>query len=503
MTHRLSESVPVVSSEEARAYETRLLRGDERREWLAISAAGLGVAKAVLADSGEVGGFGSSVRILVIVGKGHNGADAMVAARELLRLIPGAKSEVCFVFGQRALRPLAQRAWRELAQLDPERVVLRQPGDAMGRYDLCLDGLFGFQFRPPLDRDTASFLAHVNRQEIRLRAAVDLPSGLDDASAFRADFTYATALVKHPVLSLPNAGRVRLIDLGWPMEAEGTVAGPRVLRPDILSPLAQLRPAAVDKRSFGHLGLVGGSLQYPGAVLIAVRSALRSGVGLVTAFVPESLVPAFAAAAPEAMWVGWPETPKGGLSMEGAHLLRERAERITAWAIGPGLGREPETLAWVRDFVRSSTKPMVLDADALQPDIVREGIAARILTPHAGEWERISRGRSPESWMNGSNAVLIAKGSITSVYAGNEHYYSLHGGPVLARGGSGDLLAGLVGGLLAREPDDSLRAAARGVVWHGMAADLLARQHGQTAVSVTQLLDYLAPALRGAPERVD
>ena len=105
-------------------------------------------------------------------------------------------------------------------------------------------------------------------------------------------------------------------------------------------PLAGLRPPQSDKRSQGHLLVLGGSRSYPGAVLMTVLAALRSGAGLVTAFVPESLAPAFAARAPEAMWVGWPETPDGGLALEGRHLLRTRDWRANALVIGPGLGRE-------------------------------------------------------------------------------------------------------------------------------------------------------------------
>jgi NAD(P)H-hydrate epimerase len=134
----------------------------------------------------------------------------------------------------------------------------------------------------------------------------------------------------------------------------------------------------------------------------------------------------------------------------------------------------------------------VLDADALQVDIVGAGLAARVLTPHAGEWVRVA-GSVPES------AVVVFKGPVTRIQGGGTGgpvYFSLAGGPVLARGGSGDLLAGLIGGLLAQAPADPMLAAARGTLWHGLAADALARAHGQTSVMTTQVLDYLAPVLR-------
>jgi len=210
---------------------------------------------------------------------------------------------------------------------------------------------------------------------------------------------------------------------------------------------------------------------------------------LVTAFVPESLAPAFAARAPEAMWVGWPETPEGGLALEGAHLLREKLSRATALLIGPGLGREAETLALARDIVQQSSVPLVIDADALQPEIVSAGKVFRILTPHAGEYDRVEHMLTPEM-------VTIQKGPVTRVCVRAATYHSFFGGPVLARGGSGDLLAGLTAGLLAQSPADVAGAAMRGLVWHGLAADALARDHGQVAVTTTQLLDFLPAVLR-------
>ena len=156
--------------------------------------------------------------------------------------------------------------------------------------------------------------------------------------------------------------------------------------------MACLRPPSSDKRSQGHLAIVGGSGNFPGAILMTTLAALRSGVGLVTAFVPERLVPGYAARAPEAMWVGLQETASGGLAARGLSKVLKGAERATALVMGPGLGREPAALALAKGIAKASKVPLVIDADALQPDIVRLGKAPRILTPHAGELKRIARG---------------------------------------------------------------------------------------------------------------
>ncbi len=491
-----SLTYPVLTCDEARHFEAARFGGDEVKEWPAMCAAGAGVARAVLADFEELGPFPANARVLVLAGKGHNGGDALLAALSIGRAFAGASFDVALAGGEHALKPLAARAWKELIHAARGRVRLIRLDALAESYDLVLDGIFGFQFRPPLASAAARWLRRVNELPVRLRAAVDLPSGLGEPDAFRADFTYATGLVKAPLLDLANAGRLRLVDLGF-------AAGPAypenrdwVLGGRLLDPLRSLRPASVDKRTFGHLFVIGGSRSYPGAVLMSVLAALRSGVGLVTAFVPESLAASFAARAPEAMWVGWPEAPDGGLAMEGTHLLESRLERATAVLIGPGLGREPETLAWVKDFVARQKHPLVLDADALQPDVVRGGRAPRILTPHAGEFARIGGGASLPEVAKGLSGAVVLKGAVTRICDGDRVYHSLCGGPVLARGGSGDLLAGLIGGLLAQNPADPLLAACRGTVWHGMAADRLARAGGQVAVRTTDVLDHLASVLR-------
>ncbi len=508
-------SHPILTCEEARAFEANYFRGDEAAEWIAMQRAGRALAAAVLRDFQEIGGFPADGCVLVLAGKGHNGGDALIAAQAILEKFPAATADVEFVFGERVLRPLAMRAWREFQHSARDRV---QGGSAAGlgrnlpertgapalpHYVLSLDGVFGFQFRPPLDERAVQALRRANAADVRLRAAVDLPSGLDEPDAFRADFTYATGIVKSPVLTCANAGRVRYLDLGFfEEERVDPNALDRVLTSSLLAPLAALRAPHSDKRTYGHVFILGGSRNYPGAVLMSTLAALRSGAGLVTAFVPESLVAAFASRAPEAMWIAWPETPAGGLALEGQHLLKERIDRTNALVIGPGLGRDAETLALAKDIVATSPVPLVIDADALQPEIVSAGKAPRVLTPHAGEFARIASATH-------ENAVFVRKGPVTRIASSaglrpaqkgrsetGVTYYSLAGGPVLARGGSGDLLAGLIGGLLAQTPSEPLLAASRGALWHGLAADALARAHGQTAVATTQLLDFLSPVLR-------
>jgi len=500
----LVPSHPVLTCAEAKAWEKMLLT-DDGAEWLAMRQAGRQLAFSIIADFREIGGLPPAARLLVLCGKGHNGGDALLAAHTILDASAAGFVDVLFCFGEEALRPLARRALETLQQKAGARLREITEDEMTGgssAYDLCLDAVFGFQFRPPMDVATAGILAAANAHpRIRFRAAVDLPSGISDggaASAFRADFTYATGIVKQPAVAEANGGfvgRLRYLDLGF-FNGRMPEANERVLAETVLAPLAGLRSSQSDKRTYGHLCVMGGSHNYPGAVMLAVRAAMRSGVGLVTAFVPDSLAPAYAAAHPEAMWVGCPVNRAGGLSPECLALVRERMKRADALLVGPGLGDDPGTIGLIRQAVSGSEVPLILDADALRPEIIRE-IKAKpfVCTPHAGEFKRIKPALYSDNGFDASRGVLVLKGPLTRVSDGRVAYYSPFGGPVLARGGSGDMLAGLIAGLLAQAPDQPLLAACRGVVWHGLAADLLARTLGQVAVENSQLLEQLGPAL--------
>ena len=512
---------PVFSCKEALDWEHRQLIGGESAEWAAMQRAGRGVAAGILRDAAEIGGLRPAARLLVLAGKGHNGGDALLATRALLAACPQATVTVSAVFGERAFRPLAARAWYELLEAAPGRVeivsarALRARLAAEEEWDLCLDGILGLQFRLPLPADLANLLSTLNEhRSFGLRIAIDLPTGVGAENApvaFRADFTYATGIVKEPVLraaSAPWVGRLRYVDIGFFEAAEPSLVHQHALTAAILDPLRELRPAACDKRTFGHLLIVAGSRAMPGAALMATLGALRSGAGLVTAVVPETVAAAFAARAPEAMWVPATETPDGGLALENLTALRPHLERATALLIGPGIGRERETQALVQGMLSLATCPAVLDADALQPAVLdtlgfRENRPV-VVTPHLGEFARLRDHSTATPVENAElidfamerNVIAVLKGPISRLTDGHSVWHSLFGGPVLARGGSGDILAGLVAGRLATGgEDETLVRVAQGLVWHGLAADRLARHQGSTSAVATDLLAHLAPAL--------
>ncbi len=506
------DSHPILTCAEAGSWEKRLLK-NEASEWAAMRRAGESIARGILDDCCEIGRLSSKARLLLLVGKGHNGGDALLAAHCLLKESPGRTVDVCLGFGESSLKPLTKRSLDELIGATGNRVRLvdfRRLKAEHGIYDLCVDGVFGFQFRPPLDKTIGKLIAWVNaRSKIKFRAAVDLPSGVSDQSgekAFRADFTYATGIVKSPVVAKINGGqvgRLRYLDLGF-FQTKNPKSDQRVLIGPVLEPITRLRSSQSDKRTFGHLCVVGGSHRYPGAILLAVRAALRSGVGLVTALVPESLAAQYASAHPEVMWVGCPLNSEGGLSPASLPLLQERLKRAGALLVGPGLGAAPESIELVRQIAEEARVPTLFDADALQSAVIEARKKKPfICTPHAGEFKRIQPALYSGDKFSHPRGVLVLKGPLTQITNGKTTYYSPFGGPVLARGGSGDMLAGLIGGLLAQTPDDPLLAACRGLVWHGIAADLLARAHGQVSVENSQLLEQLGPALQSPHVRTN
>lgn len=505
-------SHPILSCSEALALEGRLLASDEAT-WQAMQKVGRSLARALRFDLGLASGGLHGVSVLALIGKGHNGGDALLALASLAEARDGLGQVVLYLpSGVEDLKPNTRRALERLQARAPLEVLESAAAVrallSSRSFDLCLDGLLGMQFRPPLRGELAEALAAVNgAASIATRVAVDLPSGVGEASdpgAFRADLCYATGILKKPALGDPRAGKLRYLDIGF---FEETLAAPlRTLTDAALDPLRRLRPTRGDKRDFGHLAILAGSRCMPGALLMCVEAALRSGLGLLTVFAPESVVAQASARLPEAMWRPWPETPEGGLALEGLWQIRALEPKASALLLGPGMGCERETQALLEDIAASWRKPLLLDADALMPAVVERlmahGHEDLILTPHEGEFGRLSNrqlpGRVEEllAYAADLGGVVVRKGWNTLISDGESLYLSPTGNAVLSRGGSGDLLAGLMGGLFAQFPDRKLEVACMGAYWHGKAADLLARAKGQVAIRTTELLDFLSPALQ-------
>lgn len=537
--HTLSFVFPVLSCQQAGAFESAVLNDEAVgvSAWSAMKRAGQGIARLVIEDYSELRPPPEHLRILALIGKGNNGGDALIACGQLLADYPRARVDLIFASPVDDLKPLAARALQQLegrvqahpisAESDASSLteLLSSIAGKEGLH-ICIDGLLGMSFKPPVRQPLAALIQAVNAFEaIDLRAAVDLPSGKGDAPAapaasaapdlavsFRADFTYATGIAKKPIFAgIADCGRVRYIDLGFfdnPQAAE-LYGKESILTESVLDPLRRLRPASVDKREFGHLFIVGGSAYMPGALLMSVQAAVRSGVGLVTAFAPASVASALAAQVPEAMWIPWPESGNGTLSPRAMPLLMDRISQASAVLVGPGMGKDRYAELVAQEIVQKVELPVLLDADALRARVVemaqkrRSHFGSVVITPHMGEFMRVAKfaeaNYTVEALLDFSSSyqvITVLKGPNTRICDGKTVIYNTAGGPVLSRGGSGDLLCGLIGGMIAQNNVCVPTAVARGVMLHGLAAQRLARAKGQVAVHTTQLLDYLPEVLR-------
>ncbi|MGJ8651919.1 MAG: NAD(P)H-hydrate dehydratase [Opitutaceae bacterium] len=523
----LPHAHPVLTCQHAGELESSILENADA-EWGAMKLAGNGVADALLLDYQELFDVPDQLRVVALVGKGHNGGDALIASARLLALYPRAKVSLLLSADASSMKPLAKRAYDQLEGRvekhmladvsDVEQVtsILDEVAGENG-IDVCLDGILGASFKPPLRTAERVIIEAVNAFDaIGLRAAVDLPSGRGDESdelTFEAQFTYATGIAKHALFEgVASCGRVRYIDLGFFKTASGSAVESKehILQPSVLAPLQKLRPASVDKRSFGHLFIVGGSAYMPGALLMAVQAAVRSGVGLVTAFAPASVASVLSAQVPEAIWIPWPETSHGTLNPRALPLLLERLDYASAVLCGPGMGRDRSTEMIAQEMVKAVHLPVIMDADALRRKVVeiapkrKSEYGPVVVTPHMGEFMRIANLSEVDysidtlqRFCQQYKLMTVLKGANTRICDGQSVLYNTHGGPVLSRGGSGDLLAGLIGGMVAQDNSDIQAAVGRGVMLHGLAAQELARDKGQVVVSTTELLNYLPKVLRG------
>jgi NAD(P)H-hydrate epimerase len=511
---------PILSIEAAREYEEKVLGKDPGCVSAAMNRAGRSIGESILGDYLEVRPWPPEPRVVILAGKGLNTGDALVATARLREDLPGLRARVLMTAPEEAWNPLARESLGRLREwMGPDLETVEASAADFGSApdtDVVIDGLYGLGFKPPLREGARELLRAVNGNgSVRLRAAVDVPSGVGgevDEDAFVADFTYIPGVAKAPVFAPENqskVGRIRFLEmepfLDQPAKAPAFLAPPCLFRE-----MNGLRPALSDKRSFGHCLLLGGSRDMPGAILMASRAALQAGAGLVTTLVPGGIAGHGAGGLPEAMWRSLPLRSGGQLDVGSVSVVAELARKAQALLIGPGLQMDKPTAFVVARIVRETRLPLVLDASALTQEILAAVLGRPldappvVLTPHRGEFARLlGRGEDPtdeaalQRFCTRFRIAVVLKGTPNLLADGTSLIRIPSGGPVLARGGSGDILAGMLVTLLAQDPQQAGRAALRAVTWHGAAADALARERGQQAVRTTELLDYLAPVLRG------
>jgi NAD(P)H-hydrate epimerase len=382
---------------------------------------------------------------------------------------------------------------------------------------VLVDAIFGTGIKPPLRGPYADLIRAINDTGLPC-LAVDIPSGVSgddgrvDPVAVAADVTVTVGLPKLGLLLAPGrdfTGDIEVVDIGFPEDVCRKHAGDlRWLPREEYLALLPPRPGTVHKYECGRVLVMAGSRAFGGAAHLAGLGALRSGAGLVTMAVPLGLETATRVGLPEALTRVLGETDSGTIAPMDPAVRDSLLAEQSALALGPGLGADPVTDAWVIEMLADLTVPVVVDADALnafsrsgkEPSFGSDQV---ILTPHAGELARLTGLTSAEVRKRGFplirelaarwNAVLMLKGSPSLIAAPDGRIFlNPTGDDALARGGSGDVLTGLVAGLLAQGLD-ALPAALLGAYVHGQAGTLAARGRSNRSVLVREIAAAMGP----------
>ncbi len=459
-------------------------------------------------------------RAVIFCGKGNNGGDGFVVARQLYTRARPKSLDVLFAGEPEELRGESAsnyRAWlacggRIAARITPE----------MRQATLVIDALLGTGIEGAARGRMLEWIREINTGFPHARiVAVDIPSGLSSDSAVsqgetvRAGYTVTFTAPKIGHMLPPNCDQVGELVVG----AIGSPPGLYESDPDIwlahtephlIAPLFAPRTPGSHKGSFGHVLVVGGSRGKTGAAAMTGLAAARAGAGLVTVASSASAIPVIAGHAMELMTEELPETPRGSIAEAG--LESGRLDEIllgkTVLAVGPGLGSEEETVRLVRRLIETCDLPMVLDADALNALAGHDfpGRPGLILTPHPGEMGRLCRVSSSEvlqhrlelarSFAMDKGVCLVLKGQRTLIaFPNGMVWVNPTGTPGLASGGTGDVLTGLAAGLLAQFPERAQEALLAAVWLHGRCGELAACKWGEKAMLATDLLPHLPGAM--------
>ena len=475
-------------------------------------------------------------RIGIFVGKGNNGGDGLVIARQLAHF--GREVSIFLVSPQDSFTEEAYINLEisknlglhieEFLTVDASSDILgnnpSQKGDIhnnLSNYDLIVDAILGTGLRGDVRPHFSNIINAINNLSIPI-LAVDLPSGLDAdtgnplGACIQADRTVTIGLPKRGLLVHPGAeltGELDVVDIGFPhqvIEAQGIKVN-WVTEKKAIKWLP-LRPPASYKGSYGRVLVVAGSTGMTGAAALASEAALRTGAGIVTLAIPESLNPILEEKLSEVMTLPLPETRDGSLTISSVSPILEYAENNkSVLAIGPGLSQHPETVEFIHQLIQENHQRklnlrIVIDADGLnalaqKKELLQLLDEKAVLTPHPGEMSRLidipvakieaDRVHTSEEFANEYGVTLVLKGAPTITSDANSNtWINSTGNAGMATAGMGDVLTGVIAGLIAQ--DKSLEMAAPlGVYLHGLAGDIVAEQKGMHGLIASDVLNAL------------
>lgn len=504
----------------------RLVKSFEMREMDRLTIQNLGIPGAVLMENAARGATrifmdhfepSKDAHVVILCGGGNNGGDGYVMARYIkeagVAVTVIVLSELKNISGDARINlDVIQRMDMEILEI-PDAKKWVKGRRVMRDCDVIIDGILGTGLNSPVRGFYRKVIEEVNLLDKPVMS-IDIPSGLNAdtgqimGAAIVADLTVTFGFPKIGQLVFPGAkvvGRLTRIDIGIPESIGRQVPeSARMPEPDDFRLLFSAEGQDIHKGTRGHLLVLAGSTGKTGAATLTGLGALRAGAGLVTLGVPKTLNPILEGKLTEVMTVPLPETPEGSLSLKAETEINMHMEGKTALALGPGLATHPETTTLVRNIVKTCRVPMVIDADGLNALSEDLGVLADckggvILTPHPGEMGRLTgmkisdiqddRVGTARRFVEKYECYLVLKGARTLIAEpGGAIYVNPTGNPALSSGGSGDVLTGLLGGFLARRwPIKEAGIAA--AYLHGLAADYLSEDMGQTGVLAGDLLD--------------
>ncbi len=453
----------------------------------------------------------SEQRIVVLCGKGNNGGDGLVIARQLhTRICP---RELCVVLmaAPEDLKGDAAANYQMLAACGCP--VRREIPPEARCATLVIDALLGTGVTGPAAGEMLAGIRAINHDfPLAQVVAVDMPSGMPSDSGApageiaRAAYTVTFTAPKLSQVLTPNCdhlGELLVRPIGSPSSLYGDV-WLSLLEPAMFADLVAPRAPSGHKGTYGHVLVIAGSRGKSGAAAMSGMAALRAGAGLVTVASAASAIAEISMHAAELMTEPLRETESGVIAWNAD--LKSVAAGKTVVAIGPGLGRAPHIAAFVQTITETFDQPLVLDADALMgPPAVAPG-RVRILTPHPGEMARLSGKSTAEvqsdrvaiarDYATRHSITLVLKGQRTLIaFPDGRVWINPTGTPAMGTGGTGDILTGMIAGLLAQFPDRPDQAVAGAVYLHGRAGQLGAEALGEKCLIATDILQYLPDAL--------
>ncbi len=507
----------IVSAEEMRVIDRATSEQFGVPSHTLMENAGKAVAEHVLTQ------YAWARKVTVICGKGNNGGDGFVAARHLLH---GGMSVQLILLAKR--EDLHGDAAAMFSQLPLSAVVVNTETELRGDkvrplfdVDLCVDAILGTGFKPPVKGLYAEAIKLMNASQARI-VAVDIPSGADadavepqQGTIARADsiVTFTAPRPAHLFSSL-TVGPTCVAGIGSPDESIRSSLQLNVITPEDFRAMVALRQRDSNKGNYGHVLIVGGAVGKAGAAAMAGVSALRAGAGLSTVATARSALSTVAAFHPEIMTEPLAETESGTIANRAMEQIEELLKTRTVLAVGPGISRNEETANLVRTLVSHQQMPTVVDADGLNAfegrtkELNGKG-RTLVITPHPGEMARLAACSTADvqkdrlgvarRFAREHELIVVLKGHRTLVVKPDgDAWVNVTGNPGMSTGGTGDILTGMVAGMIAQHPKDAFMAVYAAVYLHGLAGDVMRDKVGEHSMIATDLLTGLPEAFQRA-----